>query len=478
MYYILDKTNSTNTMTLAKTSTQNTMPDTRTPRYSEEAECSVIGGLILNNKAADDVIEIVSEADFYRKEHQYIFRAITQLTHESKPLDVLTVCEALKKMQLFDQAGGKKYLADIVVTTPSAANIKAYATIVREQSVLRQLIAASNTIITDAYNPDGRAVRDLLDTAQEKILKVAEQHDSGEGPQPINMLMQSTISLLQERAKFYAENKNALIGTTSGFRRLDAITNGFQPGNMIVVAARPSMGKTSLAMNLVENAVIKTGKPVIVFSLEMPAEEVTMRLLASLSRINLGNLARGDIDAEGWTRLTSAISLIRNKPLHIDDQGGLTPYELRARVRRIAKEYNGELGLVMIDYMQLMSLGGGAKERHLEVAEISRMMKSLAKELRVPVIVLSQLNRSLEQRQNKRPVMADLRESGAIEQDADLIMFIYRDEVYNKDNPENKGQAEIIIGKHRNGPTGTVQLYFRGEFTRFEELDDTYSDYM
>ncbi|MDY7025092.1 MAG: replicative DNA helicase [Pseudomonadota bacterium] len=448
----------------------------REPRYSLEAESSVLGGLLLNNAVADDVFDIVNSADFYHQSNKHIFTAMEQLHRDNKPLDELTITEALQQLSVLDEVGGTHYLADIVVNTPSSANILSYAQIVREYAVLRQLIGASHEIITAAHNPKGLAVKDLLDKAQEKILKIADSHSSGEGPKEIGGIMRQTINLLNERSNFYKDNPNAIIGTTSGFKRLDKVTSGFQPGNMIILAARPSMGKTSLAMNFVEHAIMKTDQPVVFFSLEMPQEEVTMRLLSSLSNINLSNLARGDIADDGWNRLQWAVKQLGSKPLYIDDQGALSPYEIRSRVRRVAKNHNGELGLIVIDYLQLMSIGGFGNDRHLEVAEISRMIKSLAKEMRVPIIALSQLNRSLEQRANRRPVMSDLRESGAIEQDADLIMFIYRDRVYNPETPDPDA-AEIIIGKHRNGPTGTINLHFNGACTRFEEREDRYDDY-
>lgn len=435
----------------------------KVPPHSLEAEQAVLGGLMLDNNAFDDVAEIVTEVDFYRREHRLIFRSIIQLAEESQPFDVVTLGEALIKGGLSDEVGGLAYLADLARNTPSASNTRAYAEIVRERSVLRQMIRVSGEIADNAFSPQGRPASELLDEAERKVFAIAEQGSKKGGPRDIKSVLKVTV----ERIDKLFSSDQAITGISTGFTDLDGMTSGLQPADLVIVAARPSMGKTTFSMNLAENAVMRSGKPVLVFSMEMPAEAIVMRMLSSLGRIDQTRIRTGKLEDEDWPRFNSAISMLAEQKLFIDDQGGLSPTEVRARARRVARDH-GEIGMIMVDYLQLMRVPG-AESRVAEISEISRSLKGIAKELNCPVVALSQLNRSLEQRPNKRPVMSDLRESGAIEQDADIIMFIYRDEVYNE-NSEEKGIAEIIIGKQRNGPIGTVRLAFQGRFTRFDDL--------
>lgn len=438
------------------------------PPHSQEAEQSVLGGLMLEDTAWDRAAEIVSENDFYRRDHRLIFRAIAILAEESKPRDALTVSETLNRLGELEEAGGIAYLGEIVKNTASAANIGAYAEIVRERSVLRQLIRVSYEVSDSAYQPQGATSREILDDAERKIFAIAEQQQKGTGPQPIRTLLAQTVN----RIEALYGSTDALTGLSTGFDKLDEMTSGLQKGDLVIVAARPSMGKTTFAMNLVEN-VLMGGAPVLVFSMEMPADSLVMRSLSSLGRIDQNRVRSGKLEEEDWPRLTSTMSMLNEQKLFIDDTGGLSPTEVRARARRVARENGGQLGLIMVDYLQLMRVPGQESNRVNEISEISRSLKGLAKEMNCPVIALSQLNRSLEQRPNKRPVMSDLRESGAIEQDADVIMFIYRDEVYNPES-EHKGTAEIIIGKQRNGPIGKVYLAFLGKYLRFEDLAPEY----
>lgn len=435
----------------------------KVPPHSLEAEQAVIGGLMLDNQAFDDVAEIVAEVDFYRREHKLIFRAIAQLGEENHPFDVITLGEALNKAGVLDEAGGMVYLAEVARNTPSASNIRAYAEIVRERSVLRQMIKVANEIAENAFSPKGRSASDLLDEAERKVFAIAEQGQKTGGPRDIKSVLKETVDRID---KLFSSDE-AITGITTGFTDLDGMTSGLQPSDLVIVAARPSMGKTTFAMNLAENALIRTGKPVLVFSMEMPAESIVMRMLSSLGRIDQTRIRSGKLEEDDWPRFNSAISMLAEQKLFIDDSAGLSPVELRARARRVVRD-NGPLAMIMVDYLQLMRVPG-AESRVNEISEISRSLKALAKEMNCPVVALSQLNRSLEQRPNKRPVNSDLRESGAIEQDADIIMFIYRDEVYNEDS-EEKGIAEIIIGKQRNGPIGTIRLAFQGRFTRFDDL--------
>lgn len=438
------------------------------PPHSLEAEQSVLGGLMLEETAWDRAAEIVSESDFYRRDHRLIFRAIAILAEENKPRDALTVSETLNRLGELEEAGGIAYLGEIVKNTASAANIGAYSEIVRERSVLRQLIRVSYEVSDAAYQPQGSTSGEILDEAERKIFAIAEQQQKGSGPQPIRPLLAQTVHRIEQ---LYSSS-DPLTGLSSGFTKLDEMTAGLQKGDLVIVAARPSMGKTTFAMNLVEN-VLLGGAPVLVFSMEMPADSLVMRTLSSLGRIDQTRVRSGKLEEEDWPRLSSTMAMLNEQKLFIDDTGGLSPTEVRARARRVARENGGALGLIMVDYLQLMRVPGLESNRVNEISEISRSLKGLAKEMNCPVVALSQLNRSLEQRPNKRPVMSDLRESGAIEQDADVIMFIYRDEVYNPES-EDKGTAEIIIGKQRNGPIGKVRLAFLGKYLRFEDLAPEY----
>ena len=438
---------------------------------SVEAEQSVLGGLMLDNQAWDKVADLVVEEDFYRRDHRLIFRAIAALYAHSKPCDVVTLSEWLGQQGLLEEAGGLAYLGALAKNTPSAANIKAYAEIVRDRSVLRQLITVGNDISGSAYQTEGRSTEELLDTAESSVFKIAEQGARGKkGFTAIKDLLVKAVDRIDE----LFQQDSPITGVPTGWDSFDEMTSGLQKGDMVIVAGRPSMGKTSFAMNIAENAAIKGGVPTAVFSMEMPGEQLAMRMLSSLGRIDQHKIRTGKLEDEDWPRLTSAVGILADAPLFIDDTPALSPNELRARARRLSREHG--LGLIVIDYLQLMQVHGSTENRTNEISEISRSLKALAKELEVPVIALSQLNRGLEQRPNKRPVMSDLRESGAIEQDADVITFIYRDEVYNEDSPD-KGTAEIIIGKQRNGPIGTTRLTFLGQFTRFENyIHDIYSD--
>ena len=444
----------------------------RIPPNSLEAEQAILGGLLLNNSAWDDVAERVGARDFYRKAHRQIFEVIAQLVEEENPCDLVTVSQALTQLGQLEGIGGMTYLSELARNTPSAANITAYAEIVRERSILRQLINVSHDVADSAFKPEGRKSLEILDKAESAIFEIAEQQKKGSGPQDIKSVLKKTVDRIDELYK----NKSAITGVTTGFDELDKMTGGLQPSDMIVIAGRPSMGKTTFAMNLCENVAIKAGKPVLVFSMEMPADSIVMRMLASLGRINQTSIRSGQLEKDDWPRITSAIHMLSEQKFFIDDTPALSPLEMRARARRVARECGGELGAIMVDYLQLMQVPG-VDNRVNEISEISRSLKGLAKELNCPVLALSQLNRSLEQRPNKRPINSDLRESGAIEQDADVIMFVYRDEVYHPDT-QDKGIAELIIGKQRNGPIGTARMAFLGKYTRFENLaPGSYSGY-
>ncbi len=445
----------------------NHLTDTDTvkiPPHSIEAEQSVLGGLMLDNRAWDTIADRLREGDFYRHDHRLIYRVMSRLTEQSKPLDVLTVSEALRELRELDNAGGEVYLFELANNTPTVANIKAYADIVRERSVLRQLIATAGDIANHAFNPQGRTSTELLDEAERQVFAISEQGTRNSGPVNINEFLAKTM----ERIDTLANLDDPLTGVPTGYHDLDEMTSGLQSSDLIIVAGRPSMGKTTFAMNIAENVVMKSKLPVLVFSMEMPGESIVMRLLSSLSRIDQLKIRTGKIDEQDWPRVMSTVSMLSEAPMYIDDTPALSPVELRARARRMAKEH-GQIGMIVIDYLQLMQVPGFSENRTAEISEISRSLKALAKELQVPVIALSQLNRGLEQRADKRPVMSDLRESGAIEQDADLIVFIYRDEVYNENSPD-KGTAEIIIAKQRNGPIGKVRLTFLGQYTCFENF--------
>ena len=409
----------------------------------------MLGGLLLDNSAWDNVSELVTGTDFYRNDHRLIFEGMGRLMEQTQPLDVITLSEALQKVNELDGVGGLAYLGELARNTPSVSNIRAYADIVRERSVLRQLVQVANDIADDAFDTGGRSSDELLDEAERKVFHIAETKASSSGPVSVNPLLTRAVERIDEL--FHADN--ALTGLSTGFTDLDAITAGLQPADLIIIAGRPSMGKTTFAMNIVEHAVISGDTPVIVFSLEMPGDGLVMRMLSSLGRIDQTKVRTGQLHDDDWPRLTSAVSLLKDKPLFVDDTASISPSEMRSRARRIAREH-GQPALIMVDYLQLMQVKEKSDNRVAEISEISRSLKALAKELHCPVVALSQLNRSLEQRPNKRPVMSDLRESGSIEQDADVIAFIYRDEVHNEDSPD-KGIAEIIVSKHGNGRIGT-----------------------
>ena len=439
----------------------------RVPPHSVEAESSVLGGLLLDNGAWDRVGDLLVDSDFYRHEHKLIYAAIGGLVNASKPADVITVFEHLQNQGLTEQMGGLGYLNSLAQYVPSASNIRRYAEIVRERSILRKLVSASDEIATNAFNPQGRPVDKILDEAEQKIFNIGEE---GSRMKQGFQSMDSLVVELLDRVQEMADNPNDITGVPTGFYDLDRMTSGLQPGDLVVLAARPSMGKTAFAINIAEHVALNEGLPVAVFSMEMGASQLAVRVVGSIGRIDQGHLRTGKLNDDEWPRLTEAIERLRTVSLHIDETPGLTPSELRANARRLARQC-GKLGLIVVDYLQLMSGSSGSDgdNRATELGEISRGLKMLAKELQCPVIALSQLNRGVEQRTDKRPMMSDLRESGAIEQDADIIMFIYRDDYYNKDS-KDPGVAEIIIGKQRNGPTGTVRLTFLKPLTRFESL--------
>ncbi|KAA2286358.1 replicative DNA helicase [Arenimonas fontis] len=436
----------------------------RVPPQSVEAEQAVIGGLMLSPDSLDRVGDLLTENDFYRRDHRLIYRAIRELAEKNRPFDAVTLGEWFEANGLSEQIGGTGYLVELASTTPSAANIKAYAEIVREKAVLRQLIEAGTEIVNDGYRPDGRDSQEILAAAEQKVFQIAELGRRGRADfVPLREAMKEAFQILQERY----ENQGAVTGLPTGFGELDEMTAGLQPSDLIILAARPAMGKTTLALNIAEYGALKTRKAVAVYSMEMSASQLAFRLISSIGRVNATRLRTGQLEDEDWSRVNMAIKMLSEVRIFIDDTPALSPEVLRAKARRIKREH--DLGLIVIDYLQLMQVPGSQENRATEISEISRSLKALAKELNVPVIALSQLNRSLESRTDKRPVMADLRESGAIEQDADIIMFIYRDEYYHKDSAD-KGLAEVIIGKQRNGPTGTVKLKFFGEYTRFDNL--------
>ncbi|MBR0574487.1 MULTISPECIES: replicative DNA helicase [Pasteurellaceae] len=459
--------------------------------HSLEAEQAILGSIMLDNAHWDNVAERVQASDFYNYAHRLIFEQMVELARHNQPIDIITLDQNLKSRGILDDVGGFAYLAELSKNTPSAANILTYADIVSEKAICRELITASNKIAESSYNPRGMSVKDVLDEAERSIFHIAEKRTSSdEGPKKIDDILNSTL----ERIEILSKNKDngGVTGVSTGFTDLNKRTAGLQPSDLIIVAARPSMGKTTFAMNLCENAslldieekdengnmVKRPNKPVLIFSLEMPSDQIMMRMLASLSRVDQTKIRTGQLtDDEDWAKISSTMAILQQrKNIFIDDSSSLTPTEVRSRARRIYKE-SGGLSLIMVDYLQLMKAPGFADNRTLEIAEISRSLKALAKELQVPVVALSQLNRSLEQRADKRPVNSDLRESGSIEQDADLIMFIYRDEVYHE-NSEQKGIAEIIIGKQRNGPIGRVKLAFQGQYSRFDNLaPNLYSNY-
>lgn len=439
------------------------------PPHSIEAEQAVLGSLMLDNQRWDVVAEMITDRDFYSRHHQLIFSEMHTLVNRGTPIDLITLSESLESKDLLVDVGGFAYLAELSKNTPSAINVVAYTDIIRQQAILRELISASNEIADNCYSTEGRDSTEILDLAESKIFQIAESRTKqGEGPKNITDVLEATVAKIEE---LFQRPHDGVTGVSTGFLDLDKKTAGLQRSDLIIIAARPSMGKTTFAMNLCENAAMMQEKPVLIFSLEMPSEQIMMRMLASLSRVDQTRIRTGQLQDDDWARISSTMGLLlEKKNIYIDDSSGLTPMELRSRARRIYREHKG-LSMIMVDYLQLMRVPNISENRTLEIAEISRSLKALAKELQIPVVALSQLNRSLEQRADKRPVNSDLRESGSIEQDADVIMFIYRDEVYNEAS-EHKGIAEIILGKQRNGPIGKVRLKFQGHFSRFDNYAD------
>ena len=431
---------------------------------SVEAERSVIGGLLISPEGWDAIAEVVVSEDFYRPEHRAIFRQIAKLVDLGQPVDVITVADRLLATGELDASGGHTYLAELAETTPTAANIRAYATAVHERAVLRKLIGAAQDIASTGFHPEGRSAEELLDEAERRIMQISEEGPKTGGARAMEPLLQGALERIEELFQSGGE----ILGLTTGFIDLDRMTSGLQDSDLVIVAGRPSMGKTAFAMNLVENAASGSEKPILVFSMEMPAEQLVIRMMSSLGKIDQTRVRTGKLEQEDWPKLSAAMAKLKEANVFIDDTPALTPTEVRSRARRVARE-QGSLGMIMVDYLQLMRVAGSNEGRTAEISEISRSLKAIAKEFKCPVVALSQLNRALEQRPNKRPVNSDLRESGAIEQDADVIMFIYRDEVYHEDSPD-QGTAEIIIGKQRNGPIGTCRLAFQGEYTRFDNL--------
>jgi len=459
--------------------------------HSIEAEQAVIGGLMLDNQRFDNVAETISEEDFYRESHREIYRMLTKLSEAGQPLDVITLSEELNRHQTLDSVGGLAYLMEMASQTPSAANIGAYAKIIRERATLRRLIGAANEITRSSHNPAGLDSDDLLQLAEKRVSEIAEDRPKEGGFLDVNALLKISVEKIDERFRSDA----GITGLSTGLDELDKRTSGWQPGEMIILAARPSMGKTALALNFVEAALMSQEKPTLVFSMEMPADSLVMRMLSSIGRIDAGKLRDGSLTEEDWPKLSAAVAKLKDKPLFIDDTPGLTPQDVRARVKRVTRghqialqqkhpnktldelEYLAKPAMIMLDYLQLMTVAGKSEGRTQEISEISRSLKALAKEYECPVIALSQLNRGVEQRPNKRPMNSDLRESGAIEQDADIILFIYRDDYYNEDSPD-KGIAELITGKQRNGEIGIDKAAFVGKYTRFENLAPDYFNSM
>jgi len=445
------------------------------PPHSVEAEQAVLGGLLLDNNAWDKVADIISDQDFYRGDHRTIYCHISKLITHNQPADVVTVAESLENTAELQNVGGLAYLGGLAQNTPSAANIRRYAEIVRERSVMRKLVEVGTGVADSAYNPLGRSAEQLLDHAEAKIFEISEAGERGkQGFVGIQPLLKDVVERID--ALYNLDDPNSITGVATGFADLDRLTSGFQPGDLVIIAGRPSMGKTAFALNIAEHVTLEEKLPVAIFSMEMAGTQLAMRLIGSVGKLDQHKVRTGKLHDDDWQNLTHALGRLNDAPVYVDETAALNALELRARARRLHRQCGtpgvagrSGLGLIIVDYLQLMSAMGPGENRATEISEVSRGLKALAKELNVPVVALSQLNRGLEQRPNKRPVMSDLRESGAIEQDADLILFIYRDEVYNPDS-QDKGKAEIIIGKQRNGPIGKIDLTFRAEFTRFENF--------
>jgi replicative DNA helicase len=441
------------------------------PPSSIQAELSVLGGLLIDPSSWDKVADEVNSQDFFKRENKIIFSCIEKIQGDGGTVDAITVSELLASRDELSSIGGIEYITEIINSTPSSANIKAYAEIIRNKAVLRKLLTISAEIATSVRNPEGASTEELLDEAEKKVYEI---YDNSRGIKLGFKQVKDLIPNVIDRLDMLAKSGKDITGVPTGFTKLDEFTSGLQRGDLIVIAGRPSMGKTSFAMNIAENASIGHKIPVGVFSMEMSSEQLSMRMLSSIGRINQSKLRNGKLSGEDWSRVNSAGTMLSDAPIWVDDVGSLTPIELRARARRLKREHN--LGLIIVDYLQLMSVSGTKENRATEISEISRSLKSLAKELDIPIIALSQLNRGIESRQDKRPVMSDLRESGAIEQDSDLILFIYREEVYDPETPK-RGIADIIIGKQRSGPTGDFLLTFLGEYTKFENyIPDNYGE--
>ena len=439
----------------------------KVPPHSIEAEQSILGGLLIDNKAIDRIAGQVSASDFYRNDHRNIFTHISKLIDNNDPADIVTVAESLEQNAELTKVGGVAYLGLVADNTPTASNISGYAKIVRERSIMRNLVEVGSDIVESAFSPQGKDAQQLLDESESKIFQIADAGASEKlGFIDIKELLPKAAQRIDDL--YQLDDPNGVTGVPTGYADLDQKTAGLQPGDLIIIAGRPSMGKTSLALNIAEHVGMEAGLPVAIFSMEMGAAQLTMRLLGSVGKLDQHKMRIGQLEDEDWPKLTNALGALNEAPIFIDEGSALNSYEVRARARRLHRQ-QGKLGLIVIDYIQLMSAANeqSTENRATEVSEISRSLKALAKELNVPVVALSQLNRSVESRPDKRPMMSDLRESGAIEQDADVIMFIYRDEVYNPETAE-KGVAEIILSKQRNGPTGTVKLTFLGQYTRFE----------
>ncbi len=444
----------------------------KVPPNSIEAEQSLLGGLMLDALAWDKVADVIIGDDFYRKDHRLIFAAIAGLIESGSPCDVVTVSEHLDGRGELENAGGLEYLATLANETAGAANARAYAKILRERSTLRSLISAGNEIAGSAFTTDGRTAAEVLENAEKLVFDIAEKGNRGrKGFKALKDILPAAV----DRIDLLHQSDGDITGVSTGYTEFDKMTAGLQPGDLVIIAGRPSMGKTTLAVNIAENAAIGSKVPTAIFSMEMPAQQLAFRMISSLGRVDQTHLRTGKFPDEDWSRINTAVQLMSEAPIYIDDTPGLAPSEIRARARRLQREHG--VGLIVVDYLQLMQVHGSTENRATEISEISRGLKALAKELECPVIALSQLNRSVEQRTDKRPVMSDLRESGAIEQDADLIVFIYREEVYNQDTPR-KGVADIAIAKQRNGPIGDFPLTFVGRYTKFENwVPDTYNDY-
>lgn len=443
----------------------------KVPPNSIEAEQSLLGGLMLDNAAWDKVADLIVASDFYRKDHRLIFGAIAELAETSNPCDVVTLSELLDNRDELEASGGLEYLAMLSNETPGAANVRAYAKILRERSTLRSLISAGNQISGSAFGTDGRSASDLVDQAERLVFEIAEKGSRGQvGFRHLKSILPDAV----DRIDLLHQSDGDITGIPTGFTEFDKLTAGLQAGELIVIAGRPSMGKSTLAVNIAENAAIGARVPTAIFSMEMPSQQLAFRMISSLGRVDQTHLRTGNFPDEDWSRINTAVQLMSDAPIFIDDSASLSPTEIRARARRLKREHG--LGLIVVDYLQLMQVHGSTENRATEISEICRSLKALAKELELPIIALSQLNRSVEQRTDKRPVMSDLRESGAIEQDADLIVFIYREEVYNQDTPR-KGIADISIAKQRNGPIGDFLLTFVGRFTKFENwVPEAYGD--